>query len=176
MAHGLTALVITPVQSHYFPEITGFASLAYLPHGVRVLATWLVARKAFFPLYLGAFVSELLFTPDEFSHATDPIILLSIAVGAVSAVLAFELICLFGRNLYAGRTPRVHWRWLLLAGTVASLINSIGQSIVFSGRIGLGDSIIVLVTYAIGDIIGLVISTLILMLVFRWIRLLTQRD
>ena len=44
--HGLTSLVVTPVQSILLPEITMFASLIYLPHGVRVLASWASGWKA----------------------------------------------------------------------------------------------------------------------------------
>lgn len=57
LAHGLTALLITPMQSRLMPELTIFASLAYLPHGVRVLSTWLLGKRAFLPLFLGAFLS-----------------------------------------------------------------------------------------------------------------------
>jgi len=172
LAHGLTALLITPLQARLLPDVTAFASLVYLPHGVRVLSTWLLGRLAVIPLCLGAFLSELIFTPAEISRATDPTILLSILVGASSALLAFEAMRLFGHNLYADEQRRVHWTWLLLVGVLASLINSVGQAIVFSGDILPGHSFAVLATYAAGDLIGLVVTTLALMLVFRWMRLL----
>lgn len=171
LAHGLTALLITPLQARLLPEITAFASLLYLPHGVRVLSSWLLGPAAFLPLCLGAFLSEAIFTPAEISSATDPVILASIAVGAGSAPLAFELFRRCGRCLYAGRAAQVNWKWLLLVGMLASLINSIGQGLVFSHAILPEDSPAVLATYAAGDLIGLVATTLALMLVFRWIRL-----
>ena len=52
LAHGLTAWLITPVQALLLPDVTAFASLVYLPHGVRVLATWLLGPIAFVPLAL----------------------------------------------------------------------------------------------------------------------------
>lgn len=171
LAHGLTALLVTPLQSRLLPDITVFASLVYLPHGVRVLATWLFRKTAFFPLFLGGFLSELVFTPTDTGRATDAVTLASIAVGAASAPLAFELIRAFGRDLYARPTFRVRWQWLLLAGGIASVLNSIGQTIVFSGAILPGRATAVVTTYAFGDLVGLIVSTLVLMLVFRWMRI-----
>lgn len=171
LAHGLTAMLITPLQSRFIPEITAFASLVYLPHGVRVLSVWLLGKIAFLPLFVGAFLSELLFTPADVSRVTDPVILASLVVGAASAVLAFELFRLLGYNLYAGRKFRIHWKWLLLVGMLASVINSIGQSLVFSGLI-LSEAVsAVVMTYAVGDLIGLIVTTFVLMFCFRWIRL-----
>ncbi|MBL3701206.1 hypothetical protein GI582_00725 [Sulfitobacter sp. BDSS02] len=171
LAHGLTAMLITPLQSRFIPEITVFASLVYLPHGVRVLSTWLAGRMAFLPLFFGAFLAELLFTPADVSRVTDPVILVSLVVGASSALLAFELLRLLGYNLYAGRKLRIHWKWLLLVGMLASVINSIGQSLLFAGLILPERVFAVVMTYAIGDLIGLIVTTFVLMFFFRWIRL-----
>ncbi|NDW01627.1 hypothetical protein [Yangia sp. PrR002] len=171
LAHGLTAVLITPLQSRVLPDITAFASLVYLPHGVRVLSTWLMGRIAFVPLCIGAFLSEALFTPADISSATDPVILLSIAIGAASALLAFEALARAGYRLYARQQREIHWKWLLLAGTLASVINSVGQSLVFSGYMLPNHSFAVLAVYALGDLIGLIVTTFALMLIFRWLRI-----
>ncbi|WP_108257867.1 hypothetical protein [Mangrovicoccus ximenensis] len=171
LCHGLTALLVTPLQSQISPHVTAFASLLYLPHGVRVLSAWLLGWRAVLPLCVGAFLSELIFTPAGMSGAASPVILASIAVGAVSAPVAFELLKLMGRNLYAGTGMRIHWSALLVAGILASILNSIGQAEVFSGLILPGSSMAVLAVYAIGDLAGLVAATLVLMMVFRWMRL-----
>ena len=57
--HGVTSLLITPLQSHFLPEVTIFASFLYLPHGVRVLATWAYGWRAVPALLLGAGLSEV---------------------------------------------------------------------------------------------------------------------
>lgn len=170
LAHGITALAVTPLQMRVLPDITPFASLIYLPHGVRVLTTWLLGRVAFVPLCLGAFLAEVIFTPPEVSLAASPTIMVSIAVGASSALLAFEVMKMFGHDLYAGGSLRIHWKWLLIVGILASIFNSIGQAIVFSGTILPEHSLPVLLTYSVGDTVGLVATTLVLMLVFRWLR------
>lgn len=171
LCHGLTALVITPVQQEFLSDITIFASLVYLPHGVRVLATWLWGWKAFFPLYAGACLAELFFTPEHIHSLTQEALHLSVAVGAVSALAAFEILRLLGQNLYAGQSQRMSWKAVLSVGALASVINSIGQSIVYSGVILPEHAPSVLVTYAVGDMIGLFVSMVALMMVFRWIRL-----
>lgn len=175
LCHGITAFAVTPVQRYFLADITIFASLVYLPHGVRVLATWLFGSKAFFPLLAGATLAEILFTPDSVRSHLDPAILESIAVGAFSAPLSFEILRLFGRNLYAKQARRISWKWLILAGALASGINSVGQSIVFRGLILPDEFMSVLAIYAIGDLVGLIVTMIVLMMIFRWIRMSDSR-
>ncbi|KIC22001.1 hypothetical protein RA20_02495 [Leisingera sp. ANG-Vp] len=174
VCHGLTAWVVTPVQKLFFPELTVFASLVYLPHGVRVLSVWLFGWKAVPPLAVGAFLSELMFTEAGIRQLMQPVLLESIAVGALSALAAFGLFQLLGRPLFAGQARRMAWKWLLGAGALASVINSIGQSVVFSGLIFPGDQLPVMAIYAAGDLIGLTVCMFALMLIFRWLRLAGQ--
>lgn len=171
LCHGLTALLVTPIQSLFAPDITVFASLIYLPHGVRVLATWLLGWKTCFPLFVGEFLSELLFTPAEILTFTEPMLFWSVAVSAVAAYAGFVIMKFLGRNLYAGRNRIMNWKWLIIVGAIASVVNSVGQIIVYSGLIIPDDLFVVLATYAIGDLVGLVVSMFALMIIFRWIRL-----
>ena len=171
LCHGITAFIVTPIQSLLLSDITVFASLVYLPHGVRVLATWLCGWKAFFPLYLGTALSALMFNPDHAREILGTTVIFSIAMGSLSALLAFELMRLLGRNLYAGQRRDITWKWLLLVGAVSSVINSVGQSLIFSGAILPEHSLSVFVTFAFGDLVGLFVNMVALMLIFRWIRL-----
>jgi hypothetical protein len=171
LCHGVTALLVTPVQNLFASDIAVFASLIYLPHGVRVLATWLLGWKAFFPLSAGAVLSELLFTPAQNFTFTEPVIFWSIAVGAISAYVGFVIMEILGRNLYARPGRSMNWKWILVVGVIASVFNSMGQIIVFSGLIVPDDLFAVLATYAIGDFVGLFVSMFVLMIVFRWIRM-----
>lgn len=172
LCHGMTAFAVTPVQAQILPETTVFASLVYLPHGVRVLATWVYGWKAIPALIAGAIVSDLIFTPTEIRDYLQPALVESILIGALSAWAAFELLRLAGRDLYAGGRSRLNWTALVLVGAIASVLNSIGQTIVYSGLIGLEEMLGVLLTYAVGDLMGLVVCMVVLMFVFRWMRLL----
>lgn len=173
--HGLTAWVVTPLQMMAIGEITAFASLLYLPHGVRVLVTWLYGWKAVPVLAVSAALCEYLFTPLPFEQIISPTMLLSFAVGACSAYLSFEVFRISGVDLYAGQVRRMAWKWLLLVGAVASVLNSVGQTIVFAGLIFPGDFSAVLVVYAVGDLIGLAVSMMLMMLIFRYIRIVSVR-
>jgi hypothetical protein len=174
ICHGLTAWVVTPIQNLFLPEITVFASLVYLPHGVRVLCVWLFGWRACLPLVAGAFLSELMFTDAGVRHLMQPVLWQSIAVGAVSALVAFELFRLAGRDPYAGRARHLAWTELLTIGALASVVNSLGQLLVFSGLIFPDNQLLVMAVYAAGDLIGLGVCMFALMLMFRWLRLATQ--
>jgi hypothetical protein len=119
-------------------------------------------------LFIGSIIADILFTPVEIREVLRPVILQSWIVGAICAPLAFGVL----RGLSGLSNPRaLNWRWLLLAGILASVINSLGQTFVFSGLMTVGEMSAVVVLYALGDVIGLVVSALSLMAIFRWMRL-----
>ncbi|SHK43815.1 hypothetical protein SAMN05444000_12926 [Shimia gijangensis] len=176
LAHGITAFLVFPLQEMYLGNITVFASLMYLPQGVRVLGTWIMGWKAIPSLLVGQFLSQKFFLPDFALDIVEPELILSSVVGATAAVWAFEVVRLFGPNLYAGQNKHISWRWLLFVGAIASLINSMGQSFVFSGSILPTDAPNIFLSFAIGDLVGLIVCMLALMLIFRWMRFYSAKD
>jgi hypothetical protein len=174
LAHGLTALVITPAQSAILPEVTVFASFLYLPHGVRVLATWAYGWKAVPALIVGTSISVWLFTPSEELNFLEPALIESILVGSASAFIAFELARFAGYNFYFGGSKKLRWKGMIAVGALSSVINSIGQTLAYSGLIDLDKVIGVLAVYAVGDVIGLIVCMVVLMLVFRWSRVFSR--
>ncbi|SFD88204.1 hypothetical protein [Roseivivax sediminis] len=170
IAHATTALVITPLQYALFQDTTDFASLLYLPHGVRVLAVWLLRWQALPGLFAGAFASELIFTDGSLLEIMQPVLLESIAVGALSGYLVFEALRLSGEDAYAGANPHLNWQQLFMIGIVSSIVNSIGQSIVFGGLVVPENAVQVLLFYAIGDILGLFVMLLLTLAIFRGFR------
>ena len=171
LCHGITLFAVAPVQALVLPHVTIFASLIYLPHGFRVLATWLIGWKAIIPLFAGSYLSNLVFARDEVRAVNDPAMLQSTTVGALSAYAAFGLVRIFGRNITANRGRIMDWKWLLIVGAVASVLNSVGQSVVFSGLILPDQVFVALVVFAVGDLFGLTATMLMLMVIFRWLRL-----
>lgn len=170
LCHGLTALVVTPVQSIVLPEITVFASLVYLPHGVRVLATWILGWKAVPALVAGVSISAWIWSPSEDLNFLEPALAGGILVGSASAFVAFEIARLVGINVYLGGSRRLKWKGLIAVGALSSVVNSFGQTLVYSGIIDLEKVIGVWAVYAIGDLIGLIVCMVFLMFVFRWSR------
>lgn len=175
LAHGLTARIVTPVQSQLLPEVTVFASLVYLPHGVRVLASWLMGWWAFFALLLGAYISHVLFTPEADQALLAPVLWPSLAVGAASALGAFAILRIVGFDAPSKNGRKMRWRFLMVAGAVASILNSAGQSLVHSGLIVPDNVLQVSAVYALGDLIGLIVCMFALMIVFRWLRIFAKR-
>lgn len=55
-------------------------------------------------------------------------------------------------------------------GALSSVINSLGQTLVYSELINLHELIGVWAVYALGDLIGLIVCMVVLMFVFRWSR------
>ena len=170
LCHGLTALVVTPVQSIVLPEITVFASLVYLPHGVRVLATWILGWKAVPALVAGVSISAWIWSPSEDLNFLEPALAGGILVGSASAFVAFEIARLVGINVYLGGSRRLKWKGLIAVGALSSVVNSLGQTLVYSGIIDLEKVIGVWAVYAIGDLVGLIVCMVVLMFVFRWSR------
>ncbi len=170
LCHGLAAWGVAPLQEQILGEVTMFASLVYLPHGVRVLSVWLCGRHAVLPLMIGALLSELVFTEAAVQEITSSGLWLSIPIGALSAYVAFEILRRFGQSAYVGNSERMNWRRLIVVGGLASAFNSIGQTLAFSGVISPGLQLSAVITYAVGDMVGLVVTMLALMILFRTLR------
>jgi len=170
LARGVTALVVTPVQTIFMPEYTVFASLIYLPHGVRVLATWAFGWKAIPALIIGVYMSAWVFSPTHDLDLLKPALIMGILVGAFSAFLAFELVRCVGYDGYFGRSVNLNWKAMIIIGTISSIINSVGQTLVYSGLLGLDKIPGSLVIFAVGDLVGLIVCMVVLMFCFRWFR------
>ena len=170
-SYGLTASLITPIQSKVLPEITVYASLMYLPFGVRVLATMFLGWRAIIPLMIGVRAAGMLLGPDPIAYWPDMLLLMSIVVGETCAYIAFEVFRLAGRNAYSIGNQPPHWKRVVLVGVLASVINSAGQTIVFGRFSDIMHPDGTFLVYLLGDVIGLVAMMTLLMFIFRWIRL-----
>ena len=142
----------------------------YLPHGVRVLATWAYGWKAIPALIVGGSLSAWLFIPSEDLNFLLPGLIVGILVGAASAFTAFELARLAGYNYYFGGALKLDWKGMIAVGALSSVINSLGQTFVYSDLFDFEKVIGVWAIYAVGDVIGLIVCMVVLMLVFRWSR------
>ena len=163
----LTASLITPIQSTVLPEITFYASLMYLPFGVRVLATMFLDWRAIPPLMVGSGVAGWMFGPDPMIFWPDMVLLMSILVGATCAFVSFEVCRWAGLDAYCLDNQPPHWKSVIVVGVLASFRNSAGQTIVFGGFSDLGQPDGTALVYLIGDVIGLVVTMTLLMLLFR---------
>lgn len=170
LCFALTAFLVTPLQRMILPEVTAFASLCFFPHGVRVLATWAFGWRAIPGLFMGAVVSLVLLTPTDYADLLRPAVLESILLGSVVAYAIFEGARLFGYDFYWSPSNKLGWKSLVIIGAAASVANSVGNTLIYSGLIGINQPMGVLFIHAAGDLIGLIACMLALMLGFRWVR------
>jgi hypothetical protein len=170
--HFLQFFVIFPLEAKYGSNVTWLASLFFFPHLVRVLAVWMLGPLAFFALLPADIIIHLIIHPDR--QLTDIQMLVPL-VGSGCAIIAFELFKLAGMNFYMTATNISNWRPLLLIGAFASVINAIGTSLLYRGLILLNDSLLLLGNYIIGDVLGLFIGLLVLMVLMRLLRFNTAR-
>lgn len=168
--HALTQLVIFPLQSATLGADMSYGSLLYLPHGVRVLATWAFGWRAIPGLIIGNYLSALLFNPDSMAALISPIILEGVFLGSISAFLVFEACRLLGHNLYMVGTVRLDWKAMLMIGAAASILNSIGQTLAYSKVLPWESLVKQPLIFLTGDIMGVVVCMVALMFMFRVLR------
>lgn len=147
-----------PLQNLFFPEYPSRASLLFLPHGVRVLAAWLLGWRAIFALLPGVFiVFALLAGWDVFL----PSRLLAIGIAVTTVPAVFYICKWLGWDLFprSDRTPC--WTCIMVVGIVTSVLVSVLTNMTF------GSATEEYVAFLIGDISGLFFLMLGLSYAFR---------
>lgn len=161
LAFFLTHYLFYPLQLKIIPEFESLANLMYLPHGVRVLAAWLLGWRSVVAIAPGAFVSQnLLFEQPIWDFDFFGVFF----IGIVVAPLAFSLLKFAKFDASAREENPPCWQCVMVVGIFASLLNALLANLV------LGTLTIDFLGYLVGDVSGLFFLVLILMLVFRQMR------
>lgn len=159
VASYLTFEVLMPLQNVFFPEYPSRASLLFLPHGVRVLAAWLLGWRAIFALLPGVFlVFAYLAGNDVFLPSR--LIAMGIAVTSVPAV--FYLCKWAGWDLFPSPNRKPCWSCVMGVGVITSVVVSGPTNLAF------GSAWFEYVAFLIGDISGLFFLMLGLYFAFRF--------
>ena len=183
IAHVIGMLLVThavlPLQSLAAPNIGTFAALIFPIHGIRVIAAWmfgwwsvpyLFAANVLLALFYAVIAMEtpyLEFTAER---------LMSWSLVSIVAVVAIDLFKASGMHIGKGLASisQDTWKQLLFVGFVSSVLNSLGQSLIFAGKIISGEELNVMIGYLIGDTLGTFLCFVGLLLLFRGYRWLTQ--
>jgi hypothetical protein len=160
IAFAATFLLVEPLQSSVIGDIPAEVSLCFLPHGVRVIAAWLFGWRSVLYLMVPTLAMQPLVYGDD-AYTIGP--LLIALVGVTCAPLAFSLMSLAG-SVEAFTINRPRWRFLMLAGTLASIMNSAAAVIIMSSDAGS------IAAYWVGDIGGLFVALVTLLFVVRLVR------
>ena len=170
--HAVNIIVVTVLFCASFPFVAWFsqqversfnvnalyASLLFLPHGVRVLAAIIFKPSlAFTYLFIAAVVASVTVWPTMYDELH--LRLLQFLVGAGCAPLALMIIssAIGQEKAYIRIVDRRSWRVLGLTILLSAFLNSLGQSLVvaISGQ-ALAEISLVL-TFIFGDIFGAIV-------------------
>jgi hypothetical protein len=154
---------VVPLQRQFFPLITSFGIVLFLPHGVRVLSAWLYGWRSIIYLLPGSIAGvAMVYGASGFE---------------IPLIWIVPLVCVCGyagiaitRSIYRSAATSIiskselNWMQIILASALASLINTAGHSLI------LGVTGIEAFAFLVGDTLGTVVLLLVLMLAFRWWR------
>lgn len=161
MASFISLGLIMQVQQVFFDSMYPVTSLLYLPHGVRVLAAWLLGWRSVPALMPGVFAGYAYYLGwDVFSLYW----ILKISILCTLPAAVFHGLRLFGMDLrpQTGKAPC--WACIAAAGLLVSLLGS-ALSMLTSD-----DPLTGYFGYVIGDFFGLFFLCLLLMFAFRCMR------
>ena len=183
IAHVIGMLLVTnavlPLQSLAVPNIGTFAALIFPIHGIRVIAAWMFGWWSVPYLFIANVLLALFYaliameTPYlEFTAER----LMSWSLVSIVAVVATDLFKASGMKIGTGLASISEdtWKQLLFVGFVSSVLNSVGQSLIFAGKIISGEELNVMIGYLIGDTLGTFLCFVGLLFLFRGYRWLTQ--
>lgn len=158
----LTFGLVMPIQDSFFPEFSSHAILLYLPNGVRVLAAWLLGWRSILALLPGIVIVFIIIGGvNIFQPSRMAAIVAAVTVGPA----VFYTLGKFGWDV-SPRADRVPcWPCVLSAGIIISLLSAVLMNL------ALGSPPTDYVAFLIGDIFGMFFLMMILMYVFRSIRL-----
>ena len=161
VSYALTTGFVSPLQSTFLAGVSNKIGLLFLPHGVRIIAIYYYGWRAIL-LILPA--SYLMWFLTVYGGDID----LSIYAPIVSLVACWIGVKL-AKAVFEKRSTKLDisaWKFLIIAGAAGSLLNGIGLSFLqHESQIGLS-----ILGYMIGDVAGLFTSLLILIYLFRFMR------
>ena len=161
-------LVIMPVETMMVKRNVAFVSLLYLPHAVRVLGAWMVGPKSVLALIPASICVYFATRPD--TGSLTPADFVIPMVGALCAPVALELMRFVQIDVYPKSTGVISWRTLVFAGLFSSIINSFFSTLFLEGRVPIEDTFDVLTRFIIGDVMGLVVVLLVLVVLLKVFR------
>ena len=137
-----------------------FASLVFLPHGVRLLAAFVLGARSILPLFLSSAVISWS-TLDIGEHS----IWFGIP-GAVCCFLAFRLFSYTGVLIESSAQMFLMWRQLLLVGFLGGVLNGLGIMLIYWIE---GAPEVMIMSRLLGYIAGDTIGAFVLLLGVLWV-------
>lgn len=141
-------------------ELQNHAVLLYLPHGVIVLTAWLYGWKSAAYLFPGQIMTHIInWGPANLNFTKYFDLVSGVCIGYIGVLVAGYLL----GNTKSALTRRP-WVEILLAGIIAAFVNAALKSLTYSVTVRK------LFEILFGDLIGLVLVMLSLLLIFKFER------
>ncbi len=156
----LTFNILAPIQSLFFSQFPSQAYLLFLPHGVRVLAAWLLGWNSIIAIAPGVLIANLLFMQAVPEAVSFPVLMVNI----LAAPAVFQALYSFGWKIAPRSDRSPCWPCVMVAGFIISVVTASLMNLLF------GSALEDYIAYMIGDFFGLFFLMLLLMLVFRRLR------
>ncbi|MDG1010046.1 MAG: hypothetical protein P8O69_08750 [Amylibacter sp.] len=162
IAFTLTSGFVYPIQTALLPSVSEATGLLFIPHGVRIIGMYYFGWRAIPYLLPASYLMWFLavYGNGVELHFYQPVISL---IACYLGVLLASALCM----IRLGQLDLKAWKFLIFAGVIGSLFNGIGLSLT-QGSTSLAINVL---GYVIGDVAGLFTSLLILMYLFKFLRL-----
>ena len=160
--------VVVPLEERFVSGSSLLASFLYLPHFVRVLATWFFGYRAFFGLVAGHSLGFFITTgspPLEMNEIG------VIVVGSGSAAAALWLLD-WAKLLQPAEITKkeVNWRAIVFLGFFASLFNAIGSALIRLDGAPAEEMLPFILRILVGDTGSVFLGLIVMMFGFRILR------
>jgi len=171
LADSFVVFVANPIQGIWFPNVTEYASLVFLPAAVRLFSTSLLGSEAIPGLFLGMLISShYLWGVNDIQL----LLILSVIGGLVSWVTMRALVP-FGLDAFYLTPSSVmpSLRTYLLASVMVALADAFLLCAVLETNQQIVQIMLHFAAFAIGDVIGVIAGWVIIkygMLVFRYLK------
>lgn len=138
-----------------------YASLLFLPHGIRVIAAWLYGWKSILYLAPASYATHLWRLDGEFISWS---VFMMPFVGMVCVAATFAVVARAGADLRLRPGYIAPWKDVLLVGALASAMNAVFTNFLAQNPL---DTILY---YLLGDVLGMLTLFVALMFTFKFAR------
>jgi hypothetical protein len=159
-------LGIDPATRLVFGDRFGFVILIFLPHGVKVMAGWLLGWRSVPMLAPGFVLGHFVLFPGA-PFVAGPVIA---ALYLANAMIAFELFARSGFDLMGHGRMRLNWRGIVLVGAIASALSTLTAQVLLEVEVPIDRQLRLVLQIVAGDVAGLVVLMLGMLAVFRRMR------
>ena len=154
----ITFWLLMPLQAHIaekYLSVGKWTTFLVLPHGFRVVLTWLWQGRAVALLLPGTALQSLIIAEYYGLGAAEWVAM--VLSYSCCSLIAFEVVSWFGVNAYASHDNPANWRTVLMVGTLAGLINGVVNTQLVFNQFSLEAQLWITLNLFVGGMTGLLL-------------------